>query len=142
MAFKRKLDDHSTDMTNNDKKQRKLCVTFNSEITLLETYSSEEYDRSGIFSSPILYKLNPSRLPQLSLTISQCPALTSDDDEASSAETSPIPSPPLCLKKNKKKPLLSIDTSICSDPLFFSQLTTNYKTDSTENEFLVPLSIA
>jgi hypothetical protein len=124
-------------MTTTNKKQKKLCVTFDTNITIAETYSSEEYDRSDIFSST-LYKINSSRLPQLSLTITT-PSLTYDDDDSSSTETSPIISP--LYKKSKKKPMLSIDTSVCSDPLFFSRLTTNYKSDNVENDYLVPLSI-
>ncbi|CAO3695145.1 unnamed protein product [Rhizopus stolonifer] len=127
MALKRKC---SALINTTEKKSKKISVRFHPDTTILETYSSEEYDRSGIFSSPTLYKINSSRLPTLSLDI---PALTLDDSESSSAETSPIP---ISYPSKKKKPALSINTSLCSDPLFFSNLTTHYKSDSLENDYL------
>lgn len=121
-------------------------VRFNTEVIVLETYSSDEYDRSDIFSTPVLYKLNPTiKPPQLSLTI--LPSLIRDEEDTiSSAETN-TPSPSDCTSpflnqtKKKKKPLLSVNTTICSDPLFFTKLSTNYKQQNDSNDFLIPLSV-
>lgn len=123
-------------------------VHFSQKVTVLETYSSDEYDRSDIFSAPVLYKLNPSiKPPQLSLTIDNVPNLIQDD--VSSAEASPN-TPPATLddhyfipKKQKKRPMLSVNTTMCTDPLFFTNLSTNYKHEKGNNEsndFLVPIS--
>ncbi|KAI8878138.1 hypothetical protein K501DRAFT_196534 [Backusella circina FSU 941] len=125
-------------------------VTFAAEPTYLETYSSDEYDRSGIFSTPVLYKVNPSlNKPSLSLNIVQQPEL--EFEETSSAESSPdtpsdhfpiiqhTPTP----KKKKLRPILSVDTSVCADPLFFTGLSTNYAKRNdfpTDNDYLVPIS--
>ncbi|KAI8370946.1 hypothetical protein BD560DRAFT_396417 [Blakeslea trispora] len=141
------------DLNNNTKSlKRKLTtksVQFASEIIVLETYSADEYDRSNFLSSSTLYKINPKLKPQLTLDI---PCLIQDnEDSVSSAENSPS-SPNLSSladhyfhpqQRKKKKVQLSINTSICSDPLFFSGLSTNYKNDTTEtdaNDFLVPAS--
>ena len=138
-------------------------VQFALEVTILQIYSSEEYDRSDIFSTPTLYKLNPNFItrstPQLSLNI---PNLIKDEEDGviSSAEVSPnTPSPSnistveyfTCSsnkKKKKQRPILSVNTTICADPLFFTNLSTNYKNDlatatttsDTANDFLVPIS--
>ncbi|KAI8064279.1 uncharacterized protein B0P05DRAFT_554823 [Gilbertella persicaria] len=122
-------------------------VRFASEVTVLETYSADEYDRSDIFSTPVLYKLNPTiKPPQLTLEI--LPHLVKDEDMMSSPENSPNTPPILSMtdhyfgqKKRKKlqRPKLTIDTNICSDPLFFTCLSTNYKNDtSSTDDFLVP----
>jgi hypothetical protein len=134
----------------------KKSVRFNSTVIVLETYSSEEYDRSDIFSAPVLYKLNPAikKSPQLSLSI--VPSLIKDDEEEETISSAEINTPPLIQKKSiadhyftqhthqkkKNKPSLSVNTSMCSDPLFFTSLSTNYKDQhkDTANDFLVPLS--
>lgn len=141
-------------------------VQFAVEVTVLETYSSDEYDRSDIFSTPILYKVNPNIIrssPQLSLDIESCPPnLIKDEEEGlgeiSSAEVSPN-TPPSNItttadeyfitntspkKKKKQRPILSVNTTMCADPLFFTSLSTNYKneinTPDTNSDFLVPIS--
>ncbi|KAI8373562.1 hypothetical protein EDC96DRAFT_498778 [Choanephora cucurbitarum] len=140
-------------MNNTKSLKRKLTtknVQFAAEITVLETYSADEYDRSTFVSSPTVYKINPRlKPPQLTLDI---PCLIQDnEDTVSSAENSPNSPPILALvdhyfspqQRKKKKVQLSINTSICSDPLFFSGLSTNYKNDTIEtdaNDFLVPAS--
>lgn len=140
-------------------------VQFSLEVIVLETYSSDEYDRSDIFSTPILYKINPSIVrstPQLSLNINSCPPnLIRDEEEGSggeisSAEVSPNTPPsnissavneyfmPSSKKKKRQRPVLSVNTTMCADPLFFTKLSTNYKnelsTPDTSNDFLVPIS--
>jgi hypothetical protein len=123
-------------------------VQFSPQVTVLETYSSDEYDRSDIFSAPVLYKLNPTiKPPQLSLTIDDVPNLIQDD--VSSAEASPNTPPAILVdhyfvpKKHKKRPMLSVNTTMCADPLFFTNLSTNYKHENgnnDSNDFLVPVS--
>ncbi|CEP10555.1 hypothetical protein [Parasitella parasitica] len=140
------------------RKRTMKSVQFVEKVTVLETYSSDEYDRSDMFSAPVFYKLNPTILPpQLSLNIDNVPNLVRDSvDEGciSSAENSPNTPPFTATSKNiadhyfqqenkkKKRPILSINTTICADPLFFTGLSTNYKNEkSTANDdFLVPVS--
>lgn len=145
-------------------------VHFAEKVIVLETYSSDEYDRSDIFSAPVLYKLNTTiQPPKLSLNIDNVPNLVRDSEEEegnfSSAENSPN-TPPPCNSissssksiadhyfqqqqqqqqqglKKKKRPLLTVDTTMCADPLFFTSLTTNYKNENTttNSDFLVPVS--
>ncbi|KAL9545219.1 hypothetical protein MBANPS3_007247 [Mucor bainieri] len=136
------------------------------KLIVLETYSSDEYDRSDIFSAPVIYKLNPTiQPPKLSLNIDNVPNLVRDSEEEegnfSSAENSPN-TPPPCNSvssasksiadhyfqqqqqgiKKKKRPLLTVNTTMCADPLFFTSLTTNYKNENTttNSDFLVPVS--
>ncbi|KAI8641280.1 hypothetical protein BD408DRAFT_418479 [Parasitella parasitica] len=141
------------------RKRTMKSVKFAEKVTVLETYSSDEYDRSDMFSAPVLYKLNPTILPpRLSLNIDNVPNLASDSmDEGciSSAENSPNTPPSTATskniadhyfqqenKKNKKRPILSINTTMCADPLFFTGLSTNYKNEKTtaNDDFLVPVS--
>lgn len=163
------LVDNSSTTTIKSLKRKRIMksVQFSLEVVVLETYSSEEYDRSDIFSTPILYKINPSIVrstPQLSLNINSCPPnLIRDEEEGSggeisSAEVSPntppsnissavneyfMPSSP-SKKKKRQRPVLSVNTTMCADPLFFTKLSTNYKneisTPDTSNDFLVPIS--
>lgn len=145
-------------------------VHFAEKVIVLETYSSSEYDRSDIFSAPVLYKLNPTiQPPKLSLNIDNVPNLVRDSDQDeeeegsfSSAENSPNTPPPCNTvsgasksiadhyfqqqqqqgMKKKKRPLLTVNTTMCADPLFFTSLTTNYKNENTttNSDFLVPVS--
>lgn len=168
---------HTTTINSNKSLKRKRTmksVHFAQKVTVLETYSKEEYDRSEIFAKPIIYKINPKIVrstPQLSLDI---PSATNffqqqeegaegslGEEEISSAEISPN-TPPLNTtaavnideyfnittspqqKKKKQRPVLSVNTTMCADPLFFTSLTTNYKHDTnsatTNDDFLVPIS--
>ncbi|KAG2196815.1 hypothetical protein INT47_002742 [Mucor saturninus] len=144
------------------RKRTMKSVQFSSKVTVLETYSAEEYDRSDIFAAPTLYTINPNVIrstPQLSLNIENCaPNLVKDEDqgsgEISSADVSPNTPPgntadeyfmsSIMTKKKKQRPILSVNTTMCADPLFFTRLTTNYKNDTTtpdtKNDFLVPIS--
>ncbi|KAI8990119.1 hypothetical protein BDB01DRAFT_780099 [Pilobolus umbonatus] len=127
-------------------------VQFSSEVVLMDTYSAEEYDRSGIYSTPILYKVNPSIKPQLTLTIQPATINTLpelDLEDISSADLSPdTPDNYNSLfefKKKKKRPILSVDTSICTDPLFFTKLSTNYtrlnsSTTPIDHDYLIPIT--
>ncbi|GAA5796613.1 hypothetical protein HPULCUR_001986 [Helicostylum pulchrum] len=143
------------------RKRTMKTVQFSNKVTVLETYSSEEYDRTDIFSTPILYKINPNIMrstPQLSLSI-DTPHLVQDEGEISSADVSPNTPPAsitgadeyfltsMNIKKKKQRPILSVNTTMCADPLFFTSLTTNYKNDTnnttntdSQNDFLVPIS--
>ncbi|GAN03820.1 hypothetical protein MAM1_0049d03275 [Mucor ambiguus] len=151
----------TTAISNSLKRKRIMkSVHFAEKVIVLETYSSDEYDRSDIFSAPVLYKLNPTiQPPKLSLNIDNVPSLVRDSEEEegnfSSAENSPN-TPPLCNSissasksiadhyfqqqqqqqqqqgmKKKKRPLLTVNTTMCADPLFFTSLTTNYKNENT-----------
>jgi hypothetical protein len=163
---------NSINNSNNSLKRKRgmKTVQFDLKVTVLETYSKEEYDRSDIFSSPILYKINPNILrstPQLSLDI-PTPNLIEEgeegssggEEEISSAEISPNTPPTLNTKaavndeyftsqhqkkkQKKQRPILSVNTNMCADPLFFTSLSTNYKNDTnsatTNDDFLVPIS--
>lgn len=113
----------------------KKSVQFSPIVTVLETYSSVDYGRSDIFSAPTRLYPTIVKKPtiQLSLDIIT-PSLVKDEDTLSSAEDTNTPlSPTDCHKK--KKPSLTINTTVCSDPLFFAKLSTHY---NTPNDFLSP----
>ncbi|ORZ12428.1 hypothetical protein BCR42DRAFT_453748 [Absidia repens] len=79
----RDADDHLDRHT-----RRRLCrqVRFDDQATqIFTTYSSEEYDRGGIFSFPVLYKVNPSILQQQQSTTSSPPKLSLDTQFQSSS---------------------------------------------------------
>lgn len=125
--------------TRKRKRPEKKQVRFDTEhITVIDTYSPLDYDRGSIFSLPIQYKLNPNIKPlnSLSLDIPHCISDDSSEDGAS-------PQPYI----EKKRPKLSIDTSICAGPLFLTNLSTNHvrhkvhddDNDST-NDYLIPVT--
>lgn len=106
---------------------------------IIYTYSSTEYDRGA---SPTLYKLNPI-IPKLSLDIPEF-----DPDSSSNSSSPETPGDydecPFASNVHNKKlrPKLSIDTSMCNGPLFFTKLSTNHRRTQTEedSEYLVPMS--
>ncbi|KAI9361108.1 hypothetical protein BD770DRAFT_384183 [Pilaira anomala] len=161
------INNNNNNNNNNPLKRKRTMKTvqFASKVTVLETYSADEYDRTDIFATPILYKINPNirSTPQLTLTIDSCPPNLIKDEgtegggETSSADVSPNTPPSnattgadeyfltsMTKKKKKQRPILSVNTTMCADPLFFTSLTTNYKNDTTttdtKNDFLVPVS--
>lgn len=140
----------------NKRKRGEKKVRFDIEQPeIINTYSSLEYDRGSLYSCPIQYRINPnipqkngSTTPVLSLEI---PPSSPCDSEASSPETEQAHYSPTTSKdKKKKKPKLSVDTSLCSDhgPLFFTKLTTNHvrynddlcEEDDTMNDYLIPIT--
>lgn len=155
---------HSISNTNTinplKRKRTMKSVQFSSKVTVLETYSAEEYDRSDIFATPTLYTINPNAIrstPQLSLSIEHCaPKLVKDETSGDISSPDVSPNTPPCntadeyfmssimTKKKKQRPILSVNTTMCADPLFFTRLTTNYKNDTTtpdtKSDFLVPIS--
>ncbi|KAF7728767.1 hypothetical protein EC973_005605 [Apophysomyces ossiformis] len=120
---------------------------------IIYTYSSEEYDRGA---SPVLYKLNPSipLKPKLSLDIPTLPPSSPCDSEDDGSSNSSSPSTPAAdrlppFSPKKQRPKLSVDTSICTGPLFFTSLSTNHvrhtvrsnwEDDDDTNSYLVPMS--
>lgn len=131
------------------RKRSHKTVRFDIEhIVIIDTYSPLDYDRGySTFpsSASIQYKLNPAlniipttAKPILSLEIPSSPC----DSEASSPD---IETPTTdCLKK--KKPKLTVNTTMCSDgPLFFTKLSTNHvkhsmQDDDCSNDYLVPIT--
>ncbi|KAG2193441.1 hypothetical protein INT47_006970 [Mucor saturninus] len=137
----------------NKRKRGEKKVRFDVEQpVIINTYSSLEYDRGSIYSAPIQYRINPNIIPKgpvLSLEIPTSPC----DSEASSPETEQEQYSPTSPKdKKKKKPRLTVDTSVCSDdgPLFFTKLSTNHvrhnddnekgEEDDTMNDYLIPIT--
>ncbi|KAI9349948.1 hypothetical protein BD770DRAFT_474890 [Pilaira anomala] len=140
------------------KRTDKKTVRFDEEHTvIIDTYSPFDYDRGSVFSfPPVQYKLNPnllsnnnsrSDIPSLSLEIPSSPC----DSEASSPDLDQAFLPihiPAANKEKKKKPKLTIDTSVCSGdgPLFFTKLSTNHVRhgndgeDDKMNDYLIPIS--
>ncbi|CAO3608962.1 unnamed protein product [Mucor fragilis] len=140
----------STSPLSRKRKRSHKTVRFDIEhIGIIETYSSLDYDRGySTFpsSASIQYKLNPAlniisttAKPILSLEIPSSPC----DSEASSPD---IETPTTdCLKK--KKPKLTVNTTMCADgPLFFTKLSTNHvkygslQDDDRSNDYLVPMT--
>ncbi|KAI7865858.1 hypothetical protein BDF14DRAFT_1820679 [Spinellus fusiger] len=147
------------------KQKEKKTVQFNTHQEIILTYSAEEYDRGGIFSFPVLYKLNPSVLmptsprpvqkPKLSLAI---PESYIDSEESASSSNSNDSSSNDNVENadchgflgRKQRPKLKVDTTVCTGPRFFTDLSTNHirskihVEDSMEdiyhNEYLVPMS--
>ncbi|KAI8145163.1 hypothetical protein BJV82DRAFT_512188 [Fennellomyces sp. T-0311] len=123
----------------------KKTVRFDLEHKIMLTYSPDEYDRGGLFDNPVLYKLNPNAKPKLSVDIP--PFILSDDGQDSANSTEPSPDtpgdndfpPPMLGRSNRPK--LSVDTSICAGPLFFTKLSTNHRSRADDdNGYLVPIS--
>ncbi|CAO3588857.1 unnamed protein product [Absidia cylindrospora] len=150
-------DDHHHDHHN----RRRLCrqVRFDDQATqIFTTYSSEEYDRGGIFSFPVLYKVNPSILQQQQSTTSSPPKLSLDTQFQSSSscnekqspqtplEESPTTPPPpghhLTSNSNTtKRPKLTINTNLTDGPSFLTRLSTTHRhLNEDRNDYLVPLS--
>lgn len=145
-------------MQHKRKRTDKKTVRFDEAHTvIIDTYSPFDYDRGSVFSfPPVQYKLNPnlsnhhhsSNIPSLSLEIPSSPC----DSEASSPDLDQafLPSIPAAAanKEKKKKPKLTVDTSVCSGdgPLFFTKLSTNHVRhgddgeDDKMNDYLIPIS--
>lgn len=131
-----------TTNTLNKRKRIEKTVRFDVEHTvIIDTYSPLDYDRGSVFSFPIQYKVNPNisrDTPTLSLEIPSSPC----DSEASSPDLEHRPFSPS--KDKKKKPKLTVNTSTCDGPLFFTKLSTNHvrynddDEDDTINDYLIP----
>lgn len=147
-------------MSNIDSRKRRRTeksVRFDIEhIVYIDTYSPTDYDRGGsLFTySPIQYKINP-RIPKLSLDIatinsntSPSSTDTSSPDSDDSIETPTTTTMLVDRNKKKRKPKLTVNTSICTDgPLFFTKLSTNHfkhsihdDDDDSEEDYLVPIT--
>jgi hypothetical protein len=150
------------------RKRIEKTVRFDVEHTvIIDTYSPLDYDRGSIFSFPIQYKINPAIFnknnnisqPNLSLEIppTAAAAATSYSPEASSSpeiETPTTPTTPTytMIDKKKKRPRLTVNTSVCSGgPLFFTKLSTNHakhkindssssSSDDDDNDYLIPIT--
>lgn len=134
-------------LLSNKRKRTTKKVTFDvKHPIIIDTYSQFEYDRGSLYSPPIQYRINPNipKGPTLSLEIPSSPC----DSEASSPDTEQEHYSPAISKDKKKKPKLTVDTSVCSDdgPLFFTRLSTNHvrhnddEEDDTMNDYLIPLT--
>ncbi|KAI8384323.1 uncharacterized protein BYT42DRAFT_612033 [Radiomyces spectabilis] len=118
-------------------------VQFDLTPCIIETYSSADYDRGGLFAMPVLYKFKLS----LDIPAIPPPALTDSEDDgqsSSSATSSPDTERATQLLPKRRPPKLSIDTSICAGPLIFTNLSTNHakrlEDDESTNDYLVPMS--
>lgn len=114
---------------------------------VIYTYSTTDYDRSGIHCVPVLYTVNPAIFEarkKLSVSIpdKDCSSVSSPTE---SDVSSPEYDPRETFTRIKKGPKLRIDTSVCKGPLFFTTLSTNPtksslpKLDDDEHQFLVPM---
>jgi hypothetical protein len=153
---------HSNNQVNRKRKRSAKSVRFDvDQNVIIDTYSPMDYDRGSVFSfPPVLYKINPIILnnsdkqqqPSLSLEIPSSPC-DSEDSSPETEESCNIPLIPTTTSTNKKKkPKLSVDTSICAGPLFFTSLSTNHvrhkvndttdddDDDDSKNDYLVPIS--
>lgn len=133
-------------LVSSKRKRTEKKVTFDIEHpVIIDTYSPLDYDRGSLYSLPIQYRINPNipKKPILSLEIPSSPC----DSEASSPDTEQQQFSPITSKDKKKKPKLTVDTSVCSDdgPLFFTKLSTNHvrhnddEEDDTVNDYLIPI---
>ncbi|KAI9345766.1 hypothetical protein BD770DRAFT_184264 [Pilaira anomala] len=132
-------------------------VRFNPIDTIVMTYSADEYDRSCFASViPIAYTFRPSSSSSVPVTNNNqvVPHQTSRPmikpldlsvipNSRRRALESPMTPPILGLKKTaNKKPKLSINTQSLT-PLFFSGLSTHYKSKEDEEEehgYLIPVA--
>lgn len=124
------------------KRTEKKQVRFDIDhIVIVDTYSPLDYDRGSIFSNTtIQYKLNPTILNSnyhnsIPLEIPNSPS--SSDEETNNPVKETLG------QKKRKRPKLSVDTSICAGPLFLTRLTTHHKTKddvNTNNDYLIPIS--
>ncbi|KAL0081408.1 hypothetical protein J3Q64DRAFT_1754914 [Phycomyces blakesleeanus] len=171
MTHKRQL---STDDMIKKKPRSTKSVRFIDQPVIYYTYSASDYNRAA--ESHVLYKLNPRLLPQLSVDIpTYTPTNPTDPndpnhqspspDSLASPETPsdstslptncqllPLPSSiPMPHKISKKdRPRLSINTTMCAGPLFFTRLSThpskrsiwasNTPDDEDDSSYLVPIS--
>ncbi|KAI9016322.1 hypothetical protein CLU79DRAFT_764460 [Phycomyces nitens] len=140
-------------------------VQFDMNLDIVYTYSATDYDRGGILQFPVLYKLNPSVLsphnrpvqkPKLSLAIPDTYCDSEEESASSTGSLSSIGSADSFSSFSPKKqlrPKLKVDTTICSGPLFFTDLSTNHvrhkvhsEGEDTNNnniylsDYLVPMS--
>ncbi|ORY91065.1 hypothetical protein BCR43DRAFT_498445 [Syncephalastrum racemosum] len=139
---------------------------------ILETYSADEYDRGGRFQHTTLYKFKAPKELSLAIPAEPFSCHGSDDDLSSSSsnETSSPGTPTLAqgeddsndlllnksspnpcttttttttsLAPKKMRPKLSVDTTICAGPLFFTKLSTHHKASHSTHDdgYLVPVS--
>ncbi|CAO3628100.1 unnamed protein product [Cunninghamella blakesleeana] len=122
------------------KRQQSYRVRFNDIPIEHITYSSDEYDRGGIFSFSVLYKINPTVLQQSS---TQQPKLKLNTSSLNQDDSSSSPSPQTPSDNELspiKKPKLTINTNLMNGPLFLTQLTTFNQHQDDDNDFLVPMS--
>ncbi|KAI7857797.1 hypothetical protein BDC45DRAFT_500708 [Circinella umbellata] len=129
-------------------------TTITSNIPLMDTPSVP----SQIYQQPTL-----TTKPKLSVNIPLFSFVHNDDDQDSATSTEPSPDTPndndvtsLCTPPTtiagtvrsvtkQNRPKLSVDTSICAGPLFFTKLSTNHRSktsddDNNSSSFLVPMS--
>ena len=134
-------------------------TTTTSHIPLIDTPSVP----SQIYQQPTLTTLTTTK-PKLSVNIPSFSFVHNDDDQDSATSTEPSPDTPndnditsLCTPPTtisgatvrsttkQDRPKLSVDTSICAGPLFFTKLSTNHRSktsddDNNSSNFLVPMS--
>ncbi|KAI9498736.1 hypothetical protein BDB00DRAFT_799310 [Zychaea mexicana] len=135
-------------------------VRFMDHPTIEYTYSADEYDRGGLFDHVTLYKFNPPppvAPPKLSVNIPPFVLRRDHDDDQDSAsstepspdtpsdhdataavvcgslQSSPTPFLPPQRRSKQDRPKLSVDTSICAGPLFFTKLSTNHRSASSSS---------
>ncbi|KAI8346862.1 hypothetical protein EDC96DRAFT_449101 [Choanephora cucurbitarum] len=127
------------------RKRVEKTVRFDDErIIVIDTYSPMEYDRGSIFAFPIQYKINPAILAgQMHLSHLETPA-SPTDSETSNSDSEILE---MSTDTKRKRPRLTIDTSLCADgPLFFTSLSTNHfkhrvgEADYDANDYLIPVT--
>ncbi|KAI8885278.1 hypothetical protein K501DRAFT_215905 [Backusella circina FSU 941] len=128
-------------------------VRFSDDITIIPTYSSDEYDRSCFAFSepmPISYTFRPPTPPKYEEE--ETVIITSNNNRPMikplnlslvpnsrrRALDSPFEETPI---KKTRKPKLTINTQFNNGPLFFTGLSTHYKCKEEEEEqgYLIPV---
>lgn len=164
---RKRIDDPPLPYVDDDQKQsqKRRQVRFDDQATqIITTYSSEEYDRGGIFSFPVLYKVNPAILQQPPIISPPKLSLDTHFSSSSSSSSSSLPnekqSPQTPLEESpttpppphhsKQRPKLTINTTNLTDhdgPAFLTRLSTSHhhhhhhpSGEDKANDYLVPLS--
>lgn len=155
------LKSSSSSQISRKRKRIEKTVRFDVEHTvIIDTYSPLDYDRGSIFSFPVQYKINPAIFtknnilqPNLSLEIPPTACYSPETSCSPDIETPTTPITPTdtMISKKKKRPRLTVNTSVCSDgPLFFTKLSTNhakYKVNDSsssssedDDNYLIPIT--
>jgi hypothetical protein len=137
------------------RKRIQKTVRFDVEHTVIDTYSPLDYDRGSIFSFPVQYKINPAifnKIPQPNLSL-EIPNSYSPEASCSPEIETPTTPTDTMIDKKKKRPRLTVNTSVCSGgPLFFTKLSTNHakhtindsssssSSSEDDDDYLIPIT--